>query len=260
MVPGLSETELCQQLVLQHLQHDGYVETARAFAEEIVAEKKRLQLDPKEPVKGINIKDDEDARQRQEIRRAVLEGDIDHALKFTNTWYPKVLKAHGEVYFRLRCRKFIEMIRKDAEQNLKRDNPGAVPVTKTVQSHPRTEDVEMDFGPDGNGYDTNQWDERMEDEEPSGYTPPAVGKLLEEALAYGKELRAEFAEATDPEVPKHLDEIFALIAYQNPLMEESVVHLLDRSGRVAVAEELNSAILRRLPFLLCVAFTYRNSC
>lgn len=51
--------------VLQHLQHDGYVETARAFAEEIVAEKMRLRLDPEEPVASINVRDDEDARKRQ---------------------------------------------------------------------------------------------------------------------------------------------------------------------------------------------------
>lgn len=84
LVRGLNETELIQQLVcrppppfvsmiadvlpaqvLQHLQHDGYVETARAFAEEIVAEKTRLHLDAKEPVASINVRDDEDARRRQ---------------------------------------------------------------------------------------------------------------------------------------------------------------------------------------------------
>ena len=65
LVPGLRETELIQQLVLQHLQHDGYVEAARAFAEEIVDEKKHLRLDDSEPVAEINVKDDEDARQRQ---------------------------------------------------------------------------------------------------------------------------------------------------------------------------------------------------
>lgn len=84
LVPDLNETELIQQLVcrpsppshstitdafpvqvLQHLQHDGYVETARAFAEEIVAEKTRLHLDPKEQVATINVRDDEDARRRQ---------------------------------------------------------------------------------------------------------------------------------------------------------------------------------------------------
>lgn len=51
--------------VLQFLQHDGYVETARAFAEEIQSEKRDLSLDANAPVEGINIKDDEDANRRQ---------------------------------------------------------------------------------------------------------------------------------------------------------------------------------------------------
>jgi hypothetical protein len=58
--------------VLQHLQHDGYVETARAFAEEIVAEKTRLQLDDSEPVPSINVRDDEDARKRQRKFKAII--------------------------------------------------------------------------------------------------------------------------------------------------------------------------------------------
>lgn len=53
--------------VLQFLQHDGYVETARAFAEEIHAEKEALNIDPNIPVEGININDDEDAHQRQGV-------------------------------------------------------------------------------------------------------------------------------------------------------------------------------------------------
>lgn len=51
--------------MLQFLQHDGYVETARAFAEEIQAQKKALSLDPNEKIEGINITDDEDANNRQ---------------------------------------------------------------------------------------------------------------------------------------------------------------------------------------------------
>lgn len=61
----MNETELIQALVLQFLQHDGYVETARAFAEEINAEKKALSLDPNAPIEGINVKDDEHANKRQ---------------------------------------------------------------------------------------------------------------------------------------------------------------------------------------------------
>lgn len=51
--------------MLQFLQHDGYVETAKAFAEEILEEKQALSLDPNEPIAGINIKDDDDANNRQ---------------------------------------------------------------------------------------------------------------------------------------------------------------------------------------------------
>jgi hypothetical protein len=236
LVSGLSEKDLCQQLVLQHLQHDGYLETAHAFAEEILAERKMLQLDPNDPVKGISIRDDKDARQRQQIRHAVLEGNIDKALRLTNADYPRVLEANQQVYFRLRCRKFVEIIRQHAEEKAKKQSSaGAVPVTKTIQSH---DDEDMEVEQDGDGYEGNEWSERMEDKSPS------LGGFPEKALEYGQELRAEFANSADPEVSKHLNEIFALIAYQNPLTEESVAHLLDHSGRVAVAEELNSAILR----------------
>lgn len=84
MSPPKNETELIQELVsclehrlllrsvlishmqvLQFLQHDGYVETARAFAEEIHAEKQALNIDSNVPVEGININDDEDAHRRQ---------------------------------------------------------------------------------------------------------------------------------------------------------------------------------------------------
>lgn len=41
------------------------METARAFAEEIQAQKQALSLDPNEKIEGINITDDEDANNRQ---------------------------------------------------------------------------------------------------------------------------------------------------------------------------------------------------
>jgi Ran-binding protein 9/10 len=61
----LNETELIQSLVLQFLTHDGYVETARAFADEIHSEKQALNLDPNVIVNGFDVKEDEDASHRQ---------------------------------------------------------------------------------------------------------------------------------------------------------------------------------------------------
>ncbi len=52
------------------------------------------------------------------IRAAILEGDIDKAFKYTTVYYPNVLKDNEQIYFRLRCRKFIEMIRRCSELDL----------------------------------------------------------------------------------------------------------------------------------------------
>ncbi|KAJ0159277.1 Ran-binding protein 9 [Colletotrichum tanaceti] len=236
LVPSMNETELIQALVLQFLQHDGYVETARAFAEEINAEKKALSLDPDAPIEGINVKDDEHANKRQRIRRAVLEGDIDRALKHTNAFYPQVLKDNEQVYFRLRCRKFIEMVRTAAEMRA---------ASETKKSNGHNVDIgaqAMDL--DANGTENGAWDQM--DTEDSTEVPLDINELEIATLQYGQELHAEFKDDPRREVTKHLADIYALLAYANPLKEKDVVHLLDRKGRLAVAEELNSAILLSL--------------
>ncbi|TQN75296.1 Ran-binding protein 10 [Colletotrichum shisoi] len=236
LVQAMNETELIQALVLQFLQHDGYVETARAFAEEINAEKKALSLDPDAPIEGINVKDDEHANKRQRIRRAVLEGDIDRALKHTNAFYPQVLKDNEQVYFRLRCRKFIEMVRTAAEMR-------AASETKKSNGHNVDTGAQaMDL--DTNGTENGAWDQM--DTEHSTEAPLDINELEIATLQYGQELHAEFKDDPRREVTKHLADIYALLAYANPLKEKDVVHLLDRKGRLAVAEELNSAILLSL--------------
>ncbi|KAK3327322.1 hypothetical protein B0T19DRAFT_484453 [Cercophora scortea] len=237
LAPPLNETELIQQLVLQFLRHDGYVETARAFAEEIHAEKRALSLDPADAIEGINIKDDEDANNRQSIRRAILEGDIDQALEYTRTYYPSVLTDNEQVYFRLRCRKFIEMIRKEAELNLLLEKKG---LSRSFRPSAGEDDEEMFEAGVGGGNGEDEMDTE------GGVDMAGVSKLSQEALAYGQELRMEFRNDPRREVSKHLDEIFTLIAYSNPLRVKEVAHLLDRAGRAAVAEELNSAILMSL--------------
>lgn len=77
----------------------------------------------------------------------------------------------------------------------------------------------------------DQWDE-MDTEDVERDEP-----LLQEAMRYGQVLMQEYRE-----YKRTLDQFFSLIAY--PDAKSSVNgHLLDPKGRVAVAEELNSAIL-----------------
>lgn len=254
----MSETDLIQTLVLEFLQHDGYVETARAFAEDMRKQKQALNLDPSANVEGINIKDEEDANNRQRaccrnvsaccrltntsvgIRRCILEGDIDRALKYTNAYYPQVLQDHDEVYFKLRCRKFIEMLRKAAQMRAAHD---------PRRSHGHgTASHEMDV--DSNGADAAAWGERMDMDGSEQQTE--LMRLEQSMLEYGQALEAQYANNPRKEVSNALVEIWALVAYSNPLKEPQVSRLLDRKGRAAVAEELNSAILCKwTPDLVC---------
>lgn len=158
-----------------------------------------------------------------------MEGDIDKALKHTNAYYPQVLKENEQVYFRLRCRKFIEMIRREAEMNLVGGDKRSHVIGNNGHSHPVPgDDMELD-----------------EDMADSGDQVGIASRdLTQVALLYGQSLQAEYAGDERREVRTALEEIFSLMAYQNPLKESKVAHLLDRKGRVAVAEELNSAILR----------------
>lgn len=67
-------------------------------------------------------------------------------------------------------------------------------------------------------------------------------QLITEAVQYGQQLRMDYPSDENGGDKKFLDDIFSLVAYPDP--KKSVYgHYLDPAGRVAVAEELNSAIL-----------------
>lgn len=169
-------------------------------------------------------------------------------MKYTDAYYPTVLSEHEQVYFRLRCRKFIEMIRREAELTmLLEERRGRRP---RQQGDEYDDEVMLD--------DDDDDLDMVADDAPGGGGVDAAGlsKLSQEALAYGMELRAEFKADSRRETSKRLDEIFSLIAYPNPLRVKEVAHLLDGSGRVAVAEELNSAILSMHPPSPCAVLEW----
>lgn len=68
-------------------------------------------------------------------------------------------------------------------------------------------------------------------------------KVLGDTMEYGQILQAEFEHDPRREVKRALADAFALLAYEDPISSKEVGHLMRREARVAVAEELNSAIL-----------------
>lgn len=80
----------------------------------------------------------------------------------------------------------------------------------------------------------------MDTEEPD--STAKFHELLTEAVQYGQQLRIDYPSDEHGGDKDLLNDIFSLVAYSDP--KSSVHgHYLDPAGRVAVAEELNSAIL-----------------
>ncbi|KNG48813.1 ran-binding protein [Stemphylium lycopersici] len=251
------EDALIHQLVGQYLAHDGYVETARAFSDEIVDEAKALANDEDADIPYRTAVEDLDALNRQKIRTAILEGDIDKALKHTAAYYPSVLRDNENIYFKLRCRKFIEMIRRCGELNAQCQPTPAAPSkrsagsTQNKRNSTATEEYDFEMELDEQlgvhnpppGWDNKDQDDELEDGDDDMEDREAKSaRATDETIAYGMELKAEFANDPRREVKRALEDTFALIAYPDA-RESMLAPLLEVGGRVPVAEELNSAIL-----------------
>ena len=91
--------------------------------------------------------------------------------------------------------------------------------------------------PMSNGAD--DWD-RMETQEVDNSIK--YQEKLDETLRYAQELKFEYKDDQKREVKEMLQSIFALFAYEDPRTSPTAP-VMDQSGRVPVAEELNSAIL-----------------
>ncbi|GME36292.1 Ran-binding protein [Neofusicoccum parvum] len=195
--------------------------------------------------KDLEPEEDIDAVNRQKIRAAILDGDIDKALKLTTAFYPTVLRDNESIYFKLRCRKFIEMIRRCQElQNPaskigSRNNAGSNGFSNNSAVYDDVFDGQMELD-ESNG--ANNSAGNGESMDTTGSDTLKLNELLGETLQYGQELKGEFS--TDPrrEVKHALEDTFALMAYSDP-RQSPLAYMLDPNERTPVAEELNSAIL-----------------
>jgi Ran-binding protein 9/10 len=259
--PPDDENTLIQKLVAQYLQHEGYVETAKAFNRDVYALSQSLSSSP-QPYQPDTEDEDHHAVNRQRIRRAILDGDIDRALKFTGTYYPRVLQEerNRDVWFRLRCRKFVEMMRRYAEIVAVTRTSSPVTVTKGEVRHDEEEEGEEQEDEDEEGDDTQmELDDQLHRETsllpqtddidmdasqelPSKSSFMKKDDLLAAALQYGQELQVEFGSDPRPEVKQYLRDLFAIIAYPDP-RQSPIAGLLEEGGRRGLAESVNGAIL-----------------
>lgn len=136
------------------------------------------------------------------------------------------------VYFKLKCRRFIEMVRKAAEIRLHYEGKKANGV-----------DASQAMDVDTNGAEIGGW-ESMDTEEGAEHLDE-LQDLERDVIEYGQQLQAEYRGDPRKEVQKTLEDIWSLMAYPNPLREPKVAHLMDNKERSTAAEMVNSMILRK---------------
>lgn len=178
-----------------------------------------------------------------EIRAAILDGDIDKALKHTKAFYANVLEDYPQIHFKLRCRKFLEVMRRYNELSAPHVSSKRHSTSPGISDEHAVfdQEMELDDGWAADGMDTEEAEATAQ-----------FNELLTEAVQYGQQLRMDYPSDENGGDKKMLDDIFSLVAYSDP--KRSVHgHYLDPAGRVAVAEELNSAILgvSHPPFPTC---------
>ncbi|TKA73144.1 hypothetical protein B0A49_03836, partial [Cryomyces minteri] len=174
------------------------------------------------------------------------------------------------IYFQLRCRKFIEMIRRCTDlQTLSAASPKTRAFTKREQhtaeadeysnvfDHQMELDDQLVHPPNNNGNEAAEnnghaaWTDDSADQMDTTLDSPPIhtesadtkySALLQQTLQYGQELRLEFNADPRRDVQRALQDTFALIAYTDA-RESSLAGMLDVKGRVPISEELNGAIL-----------------
>ncbi|KAF2219081.1 concanavalin A-like lectin/glucanase domain-containing protein [Elsinoe ampelina] len=263
--PGLDETDTIHELISQYLAHEGFIESANQFAQDVRQQKRALQTGDASSG-GPDEPDDLNAVHRQKVRAAILDGDIDNACKYLGTYFPHVLdqELNRDIYFRLRCRKFIEMILRSYEMQSRVGSPAVHSedgFSNGTNGHNgdggaplEQDDTDMDLDgaplPTNNGKQeaTEAMDmssEGIKDTPAFADSRPSAllsNDLLNDAITYGMELQGEFSHDTRPEVQKSLKDTFALIAY-NDARDSVLADMMEGKGRVEIAEQVNGAIL-----------------
>ncbi|CCL99950.1 uncharacterized protein FIBRA_01975 [Fibroporia radiculosa] len=292
-----------QNLISAYLSHHGYARTARAFREQCTKSKKLTTTDgisvkneeadvamETEETPGAGSSRDamnttdpatskeqshhvdpetEDLQNRLSILQAVRTGDVDVAIEGLRMHHPQALEAQeGLLYFRLRCRKFVELVLKageatrrakeatEREKNVKTAEKmhrggtggGAEYMLSSVDENGAELDGEgaMDVddpSPDARVLSTAS-DQLVSASDLTSAITEQARAALHTALSYGQGLEADFKSDTREVVRTHLRRTFGLVAYEDPEREGGEVGAMaGQEARVELAGEVNQAIL-----------------
>ncbi|XP_039953804.1 ran-binding proteins 9/10 homolog isoform X3 [Bactrocera neohumeralis] len=112
-------TTLLHKMVSSYLLHNGYSQTAEAFAR----------------TTGQTFQEDiSSIRNRQKILKLVLSGKMGHAIEHTLRSYPGLLENNKSLWFMLKCRQFIEMVNGSDIETTPPNQTSVIQSTKSYQN------------------------------------------------------------------------------------------------------------------------------
>ncbi|KIP02849.1 hypothetical protein PHLGIDRAFT_78477 [Phlebiopsis gigantea 11061_1 CR5-6] len=267
-----------RKLVLSYLAHHGYARTARAFQAQCegrhdTAAALDRDVDMDGGLQASSSTSDLDAeldlRARIDIVNAVLKGDIEYAITHTKQHHPTVLeREQGLMLFKLRCRRFVELIletseavkkvqveeKESAHDKVKEEEPepesmdglGAMDVDDpSPEAHCMTSASSLDGTvPSASGDTLHPSSASRRSPAPASPSAVTARTALETAIQYGQVLEADYRSDVRPEVRSHLKRTFGVVAFADPLAAGGeVADMAGQEARARLANELNQAIL-----------------
>ncbi|KAJ7071552.1 SPRY-domain-containing protein [Mycena amicta] len=235
------------RLVLSYLAHHGYSKTARAFQKQSHRSTRDSDVDM-EGTGDDALGADGDMELRTQIVNSVVRGDIDSALGDTRKHYPTVLTADdGLMLFKLRCRKFIELLLETTELKKQMDLEMSVKAPAIV-----VDDDEMGMDVDDDAVSLGSPVALLvgsPGEKPlSGSARSSKNKLeaaLNQAIHYGQSMLNDYSSDKRPEVQSLFKRTVGIVAFHDPIAHGGIAAEVARpEARAELANELNQAILR----------------
>lgn len=292
------------ELVLSYLSHHGYAKTARAFQGQCegrgglsggggedeapipVPPPPRHEVDVDmdmelaSPIKTTSIKHTSspstfdgrgpgmhtnDIELRTQIVNSVIKGDIDTALRETERLYPKVLEREsGIMLFKLRCRKFVELILEAAELKKAMRGEEIVADGMDVDGEEGEEEEEAEtngYSASGSGSAAIPIKAKRKQSFSSPHHPSSSShgalaaqyeSTLSSAISYGQTLQSDYKTDSRPEVQGIFKKTFGIVAYEDPLEAGGeAAEVAGHAARARLATELNQDILRECFLCRC---------
>jgi len=272
------------KLVLSYLAHHGYVKTAQSFQKQCEGPLGSPDIPAlphpslsSEPVDDHDIDmdaapsrergtfDSTDIKLRTQIVNSVIVGDIDAALMETEKHHPTVLEVEeGLMLFKLRCRKFVELILEAEEMKKKKKTEETIDEC-TIRGGEDGMDVDGDPGPLAggslrtapNGFGNRNAPTAIQDHSqdqsispgrggwlPSGGVITQYESALNHAISYGQTLWHDYKADSRLEVRTIFRRTFGIVAWYDPMEAGGVAaEVAGHDARVVLANELNQAIL-----------------